>query len=50
MNNNLNRFQRNTLTDDITIDIFGESIAEYVQKLNKASAGRYELDIYDRQV
>jgi len=50
MNNNLNRFQRNTLTDDITIDIFGESIAEYVQKLNKASAGRYELDNYDRQV
>jgi hypothetical protein len=32
------------------IDIFSESMTEYLQKLNKASAGRYELDDYDLQV
>lgn len=39
-----------TLTEDIMIDIFSESMTEYLQKLNKASAGRYELDDYDLQV
>jgi hypothetical protein len=39
-----------TLTEDIMIDIFSESMMEYLQKLNKASAGRYELDDYDMQV
>jgi hypothetical protein len=37
-------------TEDIMIDIFSESMTEYLQKLNKASAGRYELDDYDLQV
>jgi len=42
--------QNVTLTEDIMIDIFSESMTEYLQKLNKASAGRYELDDYDMQV
>lgn len=48
--NYFNYLYHKTPKEDITIDIFGESIAEYVQKLNKASTGRYELDNYDRQV
>ena len=47
---NFNCLYHKTPKEDIKIDIFGESIAEYVQKLNKASTGRYELDNYDRQV
>ena len=39
-----------TFTEDITIDIFSESMTEYLQKLDKASVGRYELDDYDMQV
>jgi hypothetical protein len=50
MNNNLNKFHSNTLTEDITIDIFCESMTEYLQKLNAASVGRYELDDYDLKV
>ena len=38
------------LTEDITIDIFSESMMQYLQKLNAASEGRYELDDYDLQV
>ena len=39
-----------TRPEDISIDIFGESMTDYIQKLNAASAGRYELDDYDMQV
>ena len=48
--NYFNYLYHKTPKEDIKIDIFGESIAEYVQKLNKASKGRYELDNYDQQV
>lgn len=37
-------------TEDITIDIFSESMTQYLHKLNAASKGRYELDDYDMQV
>ena len=42
--------QIKTTTEDIIIDIFSESMTKYVQKLNAASEGRYELDDYDMQV
>jgi len=48
--NNHHKSYRNTLTEDITIDIFSESMSQYVQKLNAAADGRYELDNYDMQV
>ena len=35
---------------DFIIDIFGESISEYLKKLNAVAEGRYELDDYDMQV
>lgn len=35
---------------DVTIDIFCESMNDYLKKLNAALAGRYELDDYDMQV
>jgi len=45
-----NKFQDKTLTKDITIDIFSESLLQYLHKLHAASKGRYELDYYDLQV
>lgn len=52
--NNVNRAGLNKQveinTEDIIIDIFSESMTKYVQKLNAASRGRYELDDYDMQV
>ena len=50
MNNNLNKSHIKNLTKDITIDIFSESMTQYLQKLNAAADGRYELDDYDMQV
>ena len=35
---------------DVVIDIFQESMTDYLDKLNAASKGRYELDDYDMQV
>lgn len=48
--NSFNQHRKNTGPEDICIDIFGESMTEYLQKLNAASLGRYELDDYDMQV
>lgn len=42
--------KNNTRTEDIKIDIFSESMTKYLQKLNAASEGHYELDNYDMQV
>ena len=50
MTNNLNKSHIKNLTKDITIDIFSESMTQYLQKLNAAADGRYELDDYDMQV
>ena len=50
MNNNLNKSHIKNLTKDMTIDIFSESMTQYLQKLNAAADGRYELDDYDMQV
>ena len=50
MKNNLSKFQDKNLTEDITVDIFSESMTHYLQKLNAAADGRYELDNYDKQV
>ena len=50
MNNNLNKSHIKNLTKDINIDIFSESMTQYLQKLNAAADGRYELDDYDMQV
>ena len=50
MDNTLNKFHSKSHTEDITIDIFSESMTQYLQKLNAASEGRYELDNYDMQV
>jgi hypothetical protein len=44
--NKLNGWQK----EEFIIDIFGESINEYLKKLNAVAEGRYELDDYDRQV
>lgn len=35
---------------DFMIDIFYESMTDYLHKLNEAAEGRYELDDYDMQV
>ena len=43
----LNKQTKRAEAKDITIDIFCESMSEYLQKLNAASKGRYELDDYD---
>lgn len=50
MNNNLNKSNSKSHTEDIIIDIFSESMAQYLQKLNAAADGHYELDDYDMQV
>jgi hypothetical protein len=41
---------QNVENGDIVIDIFKESLNEYVRKLNAAAKGKYELDDYDMQV
>ena len=46
----LNKQADRAESKDITIDIFSESMSEYLQKLNAASIGRYELDDYDMHV
>ena len=46
----LNKLTKSAEPADITIDIFCESMSEYLQKLNAASTGRYELDDYDMSV
>ena len=46
----LNKLRKCAEPEDITIDIFCESMNEYLQKLNEASFGRYELDDYDMHV
>jgi len=45
-----NKLTKHADPEDITIDIFCESMNEYLQKLNEASFGRYELDDYDMHV
>ena len=46
----LNKLTKLAEPKDITIDIFCESMSEYLKKLNAASIGRYELDDYDMSV
>lgn len=46
----LNKLTKRAEPSDISIDIFCESMSEYLQKLNAASIGRYELDDYDMSV
>jgi hypothetical protein len=48
--NIMNKLQRHAKTEDLSIDIFSESLTDYLQKLNAASKGRYELDDYDMHV
>lgn len=47
---NLDKLTKGAGSEDISIDIFCESMVDYLEKLNAASAGRYELDDYDMQV
>lgn len=47
---NLNNITKRAESEDISIDIFCESMTDYLQKLNAASKGKYELDDYDMQV
>ncbi|MCG8306849.1 MAG: hypothetical protein MI975_05605 [Cytophagales bacterium] len=46
----LAHFLHRTAVNDISIDIFKESMHEYAGKLNKASKGNYDLDDYDAHV
>lgn len=47
---NLNKRTERAKPEDITIDIFCESMNDYLKKLDAALEGRYELDDYDMQV
>ena len=47
---NLDKLTKGAESEDIWIDIFCESMVDYLQKLDNAAKGRYELDDYDLQV
>ncbi len=46
----LKKFLRRTRIKDIYVEVFKESMHEYIHKLIKASEGNYDLDDYDKQV
>ena len=46
----LNKRTKHAKPEDITIDIFCESMNDYIKKLDAALKGCYELDDYDMQV
>ena len=46
----LNKRTERAKPKDITIDIFCESMNDYIKKIDAALNGRYELDNYDMQV
>ena len=46
----LNKRTKHVKPEDITIDIFCESMNDYIKKIDAALKGRYELDDYDMQV
>lgn len=46
----LNKVTKRAKPEDITIDIFCESMNDYLKKLDAALKGCYELDDYDMQV
>ena len=46
----LDKMTKGAGSEDISIDIFCKSMSDYIQKLDAASKGRYELDDYDLQV
>jgi hypothetical protein len=46
----LKKFLCRTRIKDISVEVFKESMHEYIGKLIKASEGNYDLDDYDKQV
>lgn len=46
----LNKLIKGAGSEDIAIDIFCESMTDYLKKLNAVATGCYELDNYDLQV
>ena len=46
----LNKRTKRAKPEDIIIDIFCESMNDYIKKIDAALNGRYELDNYDMQV
>ena len=47
---NIEEFINHSESKDITIDIFLESMQEFLGRLYRASSGNYDLDFYDAQV